>query len=187
MVDEKLAIAICGQIGSGKSSVSQELARLQAWDVVTFGQYVRDMASKQGVGHDRESLQSFGQAMIQSLGADSFLNATIAHFAPMSVVHIFDGVRHPSIVAALRRRYTAVVVVCLSAQDRRRYERYSVRTESPADFETFLAWSDHLVERGTIELCVDADVELDMRLSAEVLARQILDYLWKTDCNPMTD
>lgn len=176
---ERRAVAISGRIGSGKSSLARELAQGQSWDVVSFGRYVKAMAEERGVGNDRQSLQTFGQSLINAAGADLFLQQVVAYCRPTSAVHIFDGVRHPAMIDALRRRYGTVAVVCLEANQHLRYDRYSARSNHPVGLQEFLVWDEHPVERGTTDICAHADLRLDAASPIDELARETLDDLWK--------
>ena len=57
----KAAIVICGRIGSGKSTVSAMLASDLSIQVVSFGDYVRQMARRGGRPDTRSALQNFGR------------------------------------------------------------------------------------------------------------------------------
>jgi dephospho-CoA kinase len=177
MEDERRAVAISGRIGSGKSSLSQALAQAQGWDVVSFGRYVKAVAEEQKIGTDRELLQALGQSLIDADGADLFLQKVVAYCRPVSMVQVFDGVRHIAMIDAIRRCYGTLTVVCLHAQDQLRYDRYAARSDHPVDTQTFLAWDDHAVERGAEDVCVHADLYLDAASPIDALTRETLDEL----------
>jgi len=58
-------VAFAGAIGSGKTALSKRVAELLHWPRVSFGDYIRKIAEKNGQDpKDRGVLQKLGQALV---------------------------------------------------------------------------------------------------------------------------
>ena len=95
-------VAFSGGIGSGKSELSKKLADRLRWPRASFSQYVRTVAAERGLPPTREALQAVGE-QLEKASPTSFCKALL------DTVHwhrgkpaIVDGVRHLSILQALR-------------------------------------------------------------------------------------
>lgn len=98
----KLAIALAGGIGSGKSTVAQWLAAEVGGNVLSFGDYIRHLANTLGEPTNRLSLQRIGQKQVEA-GASNFLSAFLSWASPdLGSPLIIDGVRHIAVHDALR-------------------------------------------------------------------------------------
>jgi transcriptional regulator with XRE-family HTH domain/dephospho-CoA kinase len=100
---EPLVLGFAGKIGSGKSTISAEVARALGWPRASFGDYLRTVAKSNGFGESREVLQELGASLVEK-GAEEFCRAVLAHYQwnagePLVV----DGIRHTEVVEALRR------------------------------------------------------------------------------------
>ncbi len=153
----KAAIAICGRIGSGKSTVSAILASDLSIQVVSFGDYVRQMARRGGRPATRSTLQDLGDSLYQRLGASGLLQATLelAGVADDETV-IFDGVRHIDVLTAIRRRAGKTVAIYLDVSSEVRYQRRWSQGRTDLSWEEFEAIDGHPVEAeigALAELC----------------------------------
>ena len=157
----KLAIGLAGGVGSGKSTVAKSLAATVAGQVVSFGDYIRHLASALGEPTDRSNLQRIGQQRVEA-GASEFLNAFLIWASPEpGVPLIIDGVRHIAVHEALRKwaalsdiDYT-LIVLDTSAQARadRRHN---------GDVREIVTVDGHPVENEAIARLPDlADIVID--------------------------
>jgi len=171
----KKAVAVCGHISSGKSSIIHYLSKTYGWDTVSFGSFVRREAEARNLPSTRQAYQDLGFELFSNLGASKFLEQVVAFHQPRSTTHLFDGVRHPSIVTALRNLYGSVFVAYLAVEDRMRYERFLARL-APQDeglsFEEFLAISRHPIEQGISDLAPIADIVTDASLPLTAIISQ---------------
>jgi ribosome-binding protein aMBF1 (putative translation factor)/cytidylate kinase len=100
---EPLVLAFSGKIGSGKTTLSQQVAEALGWRRASFGEYVGIFAKSQGLEVSRDVLQELGQSLV-ARGPDDFCRSVLAHFGWNSGEPlVIDGVRHAVIFEALRR------------------------------------------------------------------------------------
>lgn len=100
---EPLVLAFSGKIGSGKTTLSQQVASALGWRRASFGEYLSMFAKSQGLDDSREVLQELGESLV-SRNPDDFCRSVLAHFGWHSGEPlVIDGVRHVTIVEALRR------------------------------------------------------------------------------------
>ena len=95
----KLAVVVCGRIGSGKSTAVDFVTAEFGFRAVSFGRYVRHLAERRGTPSTRDELQDLGDCLFRSRGSSGLLKDALEHFGISghdSVV--FDGVRHPEIL-----------------------------------------------------------------------------------------
>lgn len=174
------SISICGLICSGKSSVITELHNLHSWDVISFGKYVREIASLRGLLPTRETYQALGYELFDELGAASFLAKVIEANQPKSDVHLFDGVRHTSILDSMKLIYETNIVVYLELSDSLRFRRYKSRStvgDNSTSFEQFLEISKHPIEQGISDIKSLADLRIDATSRLGEIVVQINNYL----------
>ena len=100
---EPVVLAFSGRIGSGKSTLSQQVADALGWRRASFGDYLRTFARTQGLEESREVLQDLGESLVTK-DPDDFCRSVLMHFGWHSGEPlVIDGVRHATIVEALRR------------------------------------------------------------------------------------
>ncbi|MGB5970004.1 MAG: AAA family ATPase [Spirulinaceae cyanobacterium] len=98
-----MVLGFAGQIASGKSTLSKEIAKYLGWQRVSFGDYVRTIAQYQGLDESREVLQTIG-ASLMNQGKTQFCESVLAE-ANWKPEHplVIDGIRHSEIVSILRQ------------------------------------------------------------------------------------
>lgn len=152
--NSNLIITISGASGTGKSTLAAALAATLGSNPISFGEFVRDKARKQGIASDRSILQELGEASVRAdpdKFVDAFLEWASANWKSPLIV---EGVRHLVVDQALReraeRRGCNYVRVHLRAPDglraRRRtggdvdalreLDRHPVETEALGPLET---------------------------------------------------
>jgi cytidylate kinase len=100
---EPLVLAFSGKIGSGKTTLSQQVAEALGWRRASFGEYLSTFARSQGLEDSRDVLQELGERLV-SRSADDFCRSVLAHFGWNSGEPlVIDGIRHVAIFEALRR------------------------------------------------------------------------------------
>ncbi len=184
-----LVVSFAGQIGSGKSSVSQALATTLNWPRAAFGDYLRKLAVRQGLdAANREVLQDLGQFLVEQ-DSRSFCRAVLLDggFSP-GINMLIDGVRHVEI----QHDITALVapsptkLIYLGAGQDERLVRISARSGGQSDFNRA---ESHLVEselgRGLPEVA-DAVIDAERELSAVVreCETQIRNWLSEVSVSP---
>ena len=176
------AVAVCGHICSGKSSIVNYLSELYNWDVISFGKYVRHLADTKGLPSTRETYQILGQQLINELGAQQFLYNTIQFNQPISTIHLYDGVRHMSVLAELRLAYRSTLVIYLDVSDSVRYARFKTRAADgdPSMFyDEFLQLSKRPVEQENSRISRVADLHIDASSSFSAITTEIKAMLLK--------
>lgn len=93
-------IGIAGQIGSGKTSLAQELGKRLNAQKVSFGEFVRSEATRRNIRPERPALQELGEKLISELGADSFVRQVL-DTVDVHPIMVLDGVRHVEIWKAI--------------------------------------------------------------------------------------
>lgn len=160
----KKALAICGQICSGKSSVIKELSISYGWDIVSFGRYIRSLIDIRQEAPTRATYQSLGQKLFAERGPKLFLQDTIEFNQPASAIHIFDGVRHVSIIEELKEFYASTFVIYLNVSDLERYNRFISRASKDdpiISYDQFLAICQHPIEQGITQVASIANTQIN--------------------------
>lgn len=158
----KAAIVICGQMGSGKSTIAAFLASKLSKQVVSFGNYIRRLAQESGQPTTRDALQNLGQAQYQSLGATGLLHGVL-HLAGVEEDQtvVFDGVRHTEVLAAIRRSAERTVAIYLEVSAEERYRRRRCQSSHDLSPEEFQSVEHHEVEAETRMLAELCDYVID--------------------------
>ena len=166
----KLAVVVCGPIASGKSTAISYLTSEFDLKIVSFGRYVRSISKQAGGSDTREALQDLGDSLLKAKGAEGLLQATLEHARIEGQDSIiFDGVRHPEVLTAIRRSCETTVAIYLHASQEERHRRYNDRQSSEISLAEFLDIDSHPVEAGVVNLKGICELEIDtMRPFAEV-------------------
>ncbi|MFH7026652.1 MAG: AAA family ATPase [Heteroscytonema crispum UTEX LB 1556] len=101
-----VVLGFAGSIASGKSTLSIEVALSLKWQRVSFGDYVRTVAQRQGLGESREVLQIVGASVVNQ-GIEQFCSSVLAqvNWKPGQPL-VVDGIRHAEVVSTLHRLVT---------------------------------------------------------------------------------
>ena len=157
-----LAVVVCGRIGSGKSTAVDFVAAEFGFKAVSFGSYVRHIAALRGTPSVRGQLQDLGDCLFSSRGSSGLLHDALEHFGVNrddSVV--FDGVRHPEILADIRHVAEATIAVYLDANQEERFRRHQTRQAFSWSLEEFLTIDRHPVEAGIGRMIEQCDLVVD--------------------------
>ena len=174
----KLAVVVCGQIGSGKSTAVDFIAAEFGFKAVSFGSYVRHLAERRGMPSTRDELQDLGDCLFRSRGSSGLLQDALEHFGVNSDDSVvFDGVRHFEILADIRRAAEATIAVYLEVNQEERFRRHQTRQVSGQSLEEFLTIDRHPVEAGNSNLIEQCDLVLDGAQPTTVIQNMLRDRL----------
>jgi dephospho-CoA kinase len=165
-----MVLCFAGQIGSGKSSVSEAVATALNWRRTGFGDYVRrELSRRGGDPNSRIELQTLGQTLVEADPRDFCRQVLSAGgFQPGGNI-VVDGIRHVDIFEILKALAAPSEgrLLFLNAATANRIERVNARSDS-ADFERA---SEHHVEaelRDTLPERADAIIDADRPLGEVV-------------------
>jgi len=175
---EPVVIGFAGRIGSGKSTLSMEVAKMLGWPRASFGDYLRSVAKGSGLDESREVLQELGASLIEK-GVEDFCRAVLAHYKwSAGEPLVIDGIRHAEVVEALRKVVAPleVRIVYVDVGDDKRLERLRRMDESmPGKFKEI---ESHSTEQQVKELLPAlADLRLAGDRPVSELVSVIVDWV----------
>jgi hypothetical protein len=169
------AIGLSGQPGSGKSSLASILGLRTSWPKAAFGDYLRHIAARRGLGTDRASLQQLGEEQI-ALGWEAFCVAVLNH-SGWKRGHglVVDGIRHVDAVGTLNKLIypQSLYHVHLAIDEELRHNRLASRDGFQALFDTSEEHSTEAEVKSALPNA--ADMVVDAARPVEQLADDIMD------------
>jgi len=120
----RIIVGVCGQNGSGKSTVCDFL-QAKGFSVASLSDEIRRELSKRGIPETRENLIKMGTELRDSFGHGVLAERIVSRLDD-DTDYVIDSVRHPAEVQALRNsgRFR---LVCVKAPVRLRFERLQAR------------------------------------------------------------
>ena len=174
----KSAVVVCGRIGSGKSTVADIIAAEFGFKAVSFGNYIRHIAALRGTPSTRSQLQDLGDCLFRSTGSSGLLQDVIDHYGVnQSDSVVFDGVRHPEVLADIRHASEATIAIYLQANQGERFRRHQAQQRYGWTLEEFLVADQHLVEAGNSKMIEECDLVLDGAQPTMVVQNTLRDRL----------
>jgi cytidylate kinase len=183
---EPMVLAFSGKMGSGKSTLSEHVAKALDWKRASFGDYVRKIAKDEGLDEEsRDVLQELGARLVKS-GPEEFCRDVLAQFDWRSGEPlIVEGVRHAEIIEALRRVVAPLEVrlVFLEVTDVRRIERLQMRDS--AVVERLKQVESHSTEKQVSTVLPEmADLRVSGDKSISELVLEIVTWVHQGDGKP---
>ena len=156
-----LSVMMSGRIASGKTSLAKRLSDRSGIRLVSFGSAVRGILP---VSRDptRSRLQDCGQRIMEAHGSKWLLRRALKLYGiPLGCGArvIFDGVRHVSMVAEIRRISRVSYVLFVDAGQDVRLARYRSRGRDGA--EAFRKADGHAVEAELGRVRREADLVVE--------------------------
>ena len=174
----KLAVVVCGRIGSGKSTAVNFVAAEFGFKAVSFGRYVRHLAERRGMPSTRGALQDLGDCLFRSRGSSGLLQDALGHFEINSHDSVvFDGVRHPEILADVRQASEATIAVYLEVNQEERFHRHQTRQAYGCSLEEFLIVDGHPVEAGIAMIADHCDPVVNAVCSAAAVQDVLREHI----------
>jgi dephospho-CoA kinase len=129
-----IVIAIAGRIGSGKTTLSKDLANALQCLRASFGDYVRAAVQERGLPQTRENLQVIGTQLLTS-DPTGFCSSVLSScgWQPGKDL-VIDGLRHLITIPIIRRLVepSAMKIVYISVPEEIRLQRLNDRGEGDA-------------------------------------------------------
>jgi cytidylate kinase len=171
-------LGFSGRIGSGKSAISKELARLLGWQRVGFGDVLRLVARQRDIPESRESLQELGAKSIEE-DCQGFC-ARLLEYADWSQGKplIIDGIRHLCVLEALKNAVapSAFHLIYLDVDSKILADRY--RHASRGSSQVLEQVEMHSTEREVLVALRDAaDLKVDNTISVAHSIKLIMDWM----------
>ncbi|NVM29290.1 MAG: dNTP triphosphohydrolase [Candidatus Helarchaeota archaeon] len=177
-------LGFAGGIGSGKSKLSSGVAEKLGWKRLSFGDFVRSVATERKLDDSRDTLQELGEKLIDENGYEGFCRDFLSWGQYRNNGNlVIDGIRHKEIWNTLKRitypSNTLLVFVELSFDERKK--RLSER--SPMDAKNLGRYESHSTEREVkdLTLCQRADLHINGEESLDRQIEVVISYLKKKD------
>ena len=173
-----IVLSFAGSIASGKSTLSIEAASSLGWSRISFGDYVRTVARRQGLGESRKVLQAVGASLINQ-GMEQFCRSVLAQvnweFGQPLVV---DGIRHAEAIDTLRRLVAPLelVLVFIAANELTREARLIHRGLNHHERQQQIEAHSTEVQVQTV-LPGIADLTVDSTQKTEELVKEIMIWM----------
>lgn len=162
-------VAFSGKIGSGKSTLSKSIAKDLNLPYISFGDYVRHVASLRGLDYSRDTLQSLGENLIKEQGWLKFCINVLHHGGwNTSKPVILDGIRHVEALECIKQivHPLEVILVFIQLAPVERARRITGRDKT--DEPNLNRFDDHSTETqvnstllAAANIVVDGDMPLE--------------------------
>lgn len=180
---EPIVLGIAGKIGSGKSTLSEELAKGLGWSRASFGDFLRNVAKSRGLEDSREVLQELGDSFIER-SPNEFCRAVLAHYKWNSGEPlIIDGIRHAEIVEELRQLVAPLELrlIYLDVDDKTRFQRLKQLDETMEQINLERVESHRTEEQVRDRLPALADLRLPGDQSISELVSKVINWVHQGD------
>jgi dephospho-CoA kinase len=126
-----LVVAIAGRMGSGKTTLSKDLAAAMGCPRATFGDYVRQQVHDRGLPLTRENLQVIGPELLLKDPAAFCISVITSCGWQKGLDLVIDGLRHLVTIPIIHRITEPAVmkIVYISVPEETRLKRLSDRGE----------------------------------------------------------
>jgi dephospho-CoA kinase len=115
MNNKKVAVIFTGKVGSGKSFAAKILKK-EGWFIVSADDLVRKMCKERGISTSRESLQLFGQNLLDLYGERHFGKLMLAEANGAEKI-VFEGIRPIGAVEEIQRLVATLLIYIDTSSD----------------------------------------------------------------------
>jgi len=176
----KFVIGLTGNIGSGKTIVSEHIHNNYGASKRGYSQILMDILDRLYLPHEREYLQKIGASLRDSLGEDVIVNAFQKDLEKdRSEIIVIDGIRYMNEVDMLRR-FENNILLFIDAPVEMRYERCRKRGKKGEDrmsFEEFMKADKRETERQIPKIKKVADYIIENTGTLEELLKRVDEIL----------
>lgn len=133
----KHVIAVVGMAGSGKSKVVAYLAQ-KGIPYVRFGELTDESLKEQGLAVTAENEQRFREDIRKKLGMAAYAIKAKPKIEELLKTHsiiVLDGLYSWEEYIFLKKEFPNIILICIYAEPRIRYERLTQRQIRPLSFE----------------------------------------------------
>jgi adenylate kinase family enzyme len=173
---KKAVIAFSGKVGSGKTTLSTQLARMLEWEWVSFSTFIRKMAIENNLGEDRRTLQDLGAHLLGE-GLELFCLNVLNQINWQNSSFIIDGIRHKEVLDFLKQAIKPIPLfhIHIAISKDTQVERIEKRISEKNIIDYI---EDHSTEFQIQQILPEsADLILNSALSIDHLLEDILAFL----------
>lgn len=176
----KKAVAFCGYICSGKTTLTDYFCNKYNWDKISFGKYIKSISKYQS-SQSRQIWQDIGYKVFKNIPSYDFLMQVIKFNDPKSNIHVYDSIRHLDILAEVRKYYDGVIVFYLKVNECELYERYVMKYKDGVTYSQFKKMNQHPIEKEISEIIHKSDYVLDGSKQKDDLISEVHTNLEKSN------
>lgn len=173
-----IIVGFSGPTSSGKTTFSSEISRILECKKISFGDYVRKVATERSIEHARENLQNLGAHLIQELGYETFCRNVLnmANWSQRDCL-IIDGIRHVEVLNTLKTltKPSKFLLVYIDIDLEKREERLKNQGLVKEDVKKIDSHSTEIQVQSDLKKY--SDIIVDGTLSVEEGIKKILDYI----------
>ena len=133
MPTNKIVLGIVGEMGVGKSTITDYIKKKYGAVSFRFSDMLTDIANRLYIEPTRPNLQMISSMLRQTISQD-IMSKVIMHDAQSATADIIivEGIRRPSDITYLKE-LPNFYLIGMTADERVRYERVCLRSEKPDD------------------------------------------------------
>lgn len=173
---KKAVIAFSGKVGSGKTTLSIQLAHILEWNWISFSNFIRKVAKENNLGEDRRTLQDLGAHLLEQ-DLESFCINVLNQIEWQNTPFIIDGVRHIEVLEFLKKTVepTPFLHIHIAIDRRSQIERLGQRMSESNSIEFI---EEHSTESQIQQILPEsADLILNSAQPIDQLIEDILKFL----------
>ena len=173
-----IIVGFSGPTSSGKTTFSSEISRILECKKVSFGEYVRKVATERSIEHTRDNLQNLGANLIQELGYEIFCKNVLnmVNWSQGDFL-IIDGIRHVEVLNTLKilTKPSKFFLVYIDIDLKKREERLKNQGLVKEDVKKIDKHSTEIQVHSDLKKY--SDIIVDGTLSVEEVIMKILDCI----------
>ncbi|MFH2111414.1 MAG: hypothetical protein ABIJ47_09170 [Candidatus Bathyarchaeota archaeon] len=181
------AVVFLGNICSGKTTLSNHFINKYPWDEISFSKYIKNIADAQNQSRNRENLQRIGYEVFLNTDPRTFLLKVIKFNKPKTRTHVYDSIRHLSILSEVEKYYDKNIIFFIDVDKKILFRRYINKYHQKISYSEFNKnIINHLVEREINELKEKSDFVLDgsntidemiLKVESKLVEHDYLDHI----------